>query len=58
MTARWGQRAGVLGCTPHRFRHSFATKLLRITKDLRVSPDGNGRLVIAALLGRAYVSST
>lgn len=36
MTARWGSRAGVLICTPHRFRHSFATRLLRETKNLRL----------------------
>ena len=48
MTARWGQRAGVLGCTPHRFRHSFATKLLRITKDLRVVQVAMGHEDIAS----------
>ena len=36
MTARWGERAGVAGCTPHRFRHTFATRLLRATKNLRL----------------------
>ena len=36
MRARWGERAGVAGCTPHRFRHTFATRLLRATKNLRL----------------------
>ena len=36
MVARWGKTAGVPNCTPHRFRHSFATKMLETTKDLRL----------------------
>ncbi|HYE94419.1 MAG TPA: tyrosine-type recombinase/integrase [Terriglobales bacterium] len=36
MVAKWGKAAGVADCTPHRFRHSFATKLLESTKNLRL----------------------
>lgn len=28
ITARWGERARVPKCTPHRFRHTFGTALL------------------------------
>lgn len=28
MVARWGKAVGVANCTPHRFRHTFATELL------------------------------
>lgn len=36
MAARWGTAAGVADCTPHRFRHTFGTKLLELTKNLRL----------------------
>lgn len=36
MTDRWGVAAGVVNCTPHRFRHTFATRLLRETGNLRL----------------------
>jgi len=49
MTARWGERAGVADCVPHRFRHTFATELLRRGVDIRV---------IQALLGHADLRST
>lgn len=49
MTTRWGARAGVPNCTPHRFRHSFATKLLRTTKDLRL---------VQRAMGHEDISST
>ena len=39
MTARWGERAGVPDCTPHRFRHTFATRLLRTTKNRSARTD-------------------
>lgn len=49
ITARWGQRAGVPNCIPHRFRHSFATKLLRNTKDIRL---------VQKAMGHEDISST
>jgi integrase/recombinase XerD len=49
MTARWGQRAGVPACVPHRFRHSFATDLLA---------QGVGIRVIQELLAHADIKST
>jgi len=49
MTGRWGERAGVLNCTPHRFRHTFATKLIRAGVNPRV---------VKEALGHADFSST
>jgi integrase/recombinase XerD len=39
MTKRWGERAGVVGCTPHRFRHTVATTMLDAGVDIRIIKD-------------------
>ena len=36
LTHQWGERAQVPNCLPHRFRHTFATDLLRQRTDIRV----------------------
>lgn len=48
-TKRWGEAANLQGVTTHRFRHSFATRLLEHCKDLRI---------VQETLGHADISTT
>lgn len=48
-TKKWGVLAGVTSCLPHRFRHSFATRLLQQDVNLRT---------IQAAMGHADIKST
>jgi integrase/recombinase XerC len=49
LTHRWGQAAGVPRCLPHRFRHTYATRLLRAGVDIRL---------VKELLGPEDIKST
>ena len=49
MTHAWGQAAQVPDCTPHRFRHTYATRLLEGGVDLRV---------VKELMGHVDIKST
>jgi site-specific recombinase XerC len=48
-TQEWGEAVGVPDCLPHRFRHTFATDLLKRGVDIRV---------IQVLLNHADLSTT
>jgi site-specific recombinase XerD len=50
MTKRWGERADVLDCTPHRFRHTFATKLIRAGVSPRVVKEALGHADFASTM--------
>lgn len=50
LTGIWGRKAGVLTCTPHRFRHSFGTELLRTTRDLKVVQEALGHSDIGSTM--------
>jgi integrase len=48
-TRLWGSQAAVANCTPHRFRHTYATEMLRKGVPLEV---------IQKLLGHSSISTT
>lgn len=56
MTLRWGQRAGVINCTPHRWRHTFGTNLYRKTRDLRLVQKAMGHVDIASTTIYTFLS--
>jgi site-specific recombinase XerD len=49
LTHRWGEAASVPACLPHRFRHTYATRLLEAGVDVRV---------VKELLGHEDIKST
>jgi integrase/recombinase XerD len=49
LTHRWGVAASVPECLPHRFRHTYATRLLRAGVDIRL---------VKELLGHEDIKST
>jgi site-specific recombinase XerD len=49
IVSRWGRDARVTNCTPHRFRHTYATDLLR--RGVRLE-------VVQKLLGHASITTT
>ena len=50
MAAHWGVLAGVPLCFPHRFRHTFATRLLEEGVDVRVIKEALGHEDIASTI--------
>jgi len=44
---QWGRAAGVPRCHPHRFRHTFATRLLESCGDLRLVQEALGHQSVA-----------
>jgi integrase/recombinase XerD len=57
MTQRWGRAAGVPDCTPHRFRHTFATRLLQTTQNMRLVQNAMGHESIATTQVYALVTN-
>lgn len=56
-TAAWGRAANIIGCTPHRFRHTFGTKLLEQTGDLRLVQEAMGHADIQSTVAYTELAS-
>jgi integrase/recombinase XerC len=50
LVAGWGRQAAVPSCQPHRFRHSFASELVRQKQDIRVIKDALGHEDISSTM--------
>jgi integrase len=58
ITAKWGKAAGVPQRTPHRFRHTFGTELLRKTKNLRLVQEAMGHADIQSTVVYTQVAAS
>ncbi len=58
LTHEWGEAAQVPACTPHRFRHTFATGLLQGGVDIRVIKEAMGHQDIQNTMGYTEVTDT
>jgi site-specific recombinase XerD len=58
--ARWGHSCEppIMKCTPHRFRHEFATRLLEQTADLRLVQEALGHRSIQSTMRYTRVRSS
>ena len=56
-TKHWGAKAHVPACTPHRFRHKFATDLYDRTRDIRIVKEAMGHADIGSTIVYAEVTN-
>ena len=56
MVAKWGGRAEVANCTPHRWRHSCATLMFELGVDVRMIQRYMGHESIVTTMGYSFLS--